>query len=187
MREGQSITKFFPHLAGSLILASATLVGFLGRWEGGQQYTVYADKLAGGLPTVCKGLTHHVTRTPIIVGERWSAEKCEREEIAALQTVQTALAQCFTVLPPQHVFDAASSHAWNFGHPKTCGSLAMQAFNRGDWATGCRRLSLSDAGRPVWSFTTRIDPRTGVKVVTFVQGLANRRHAETSLCSKGVA
>lgn len=179
------VPKFFPHLAGSLVLASTALLGFLGTWEGKAQYTVYADKLAAGLPTVCKGLTRHVTATPIIVGERWSAQKCEREEIAAIERVQTALAQCFRVLPPQHVFDGASSHAWNFGHPSTCSSLAMQAFNQGDWATGCRRLSVSDAGRPVWSFTTRIDPKTGTKVVTFVQGLANRRQAETSFCRQG--
>ncbi len=186
MPKSQGITKFFPHLAGSLVLASTALVGFLGQWEGQGQFVVYADKLAGGLPTVCKGLTRHVTTTPIIVGQRWSAEKCEREELAALQRVQTALAQCFKVLPPQYVFDAASSHAWNFGHPSTCASLAMQSFNRQDWDTGCRRLSLSDAGRPVWSFTTRTDPKTGEKIVTFVQGLANRRKAETSFCRQGV-
>ena len=186
MPKSQGITKFFPHLAGSLVLASTALVGFLGQWEGQGQFVVYADKLAGGLPTVCKGLTRHVTTTPIIVGQRWSAEKCQREEPAALQRVQTALAQCFKVLPPQYVFDAASSHAWNFGHPSTCASLAMQSFNRQDWDTGCRRLSLSDAGRPVWSFTTRTDPKTGEKIVTFVQGLANRRKAETSFCRQGV-
>lgn len=180
------IKKYFPHLGGSLVLGSAALLAFLGTWEGAAQYTVYADKLAGGLPTVCKGLTRHVTTTPIIVGERWSADKCQREETAALQRVQTALAQCFKVLPPQYVFDAASSHAWNFGHPSTCTSLAMNSFNRGDWATGCRRLSVSDAGRPVWSFTSRTDPKTGAKVYTFIQGLANRRQAETSFCGKGL-
>ncbi len=179
--------QYFPHLGGSLILASAALLGFLGQWEGAEQHVVYADQLAGGLPTVCKGLTRHVTTTPIIVGERWSAEKCAREEAAALQRVQTALAQCFKRLPPQYVFDAASSHAWNFGHPSTCSSLAMQAFNRGDWETGCRRLSMSDAGRPVWSFTSHLDPRTGAKVYTFIQGLANRRQEETSFCRKGVS
>ena len=178
--------KYFPHLGGSLVLGSAALLGFLGQWEGQGQHVVYADKLAGGLPTVCKGLTRHVTTTPIIVGQRWSAEKCQREETAALQRVQTALAQCFKVLPPQYVFDAASSHAWNFGHPSTCTSLAMASFNQGDWATGCRRLSMSVAGRPVWSFTTRTDPKTGEKIVTFVQGLANRRKAETSFCRQGV-
>ena len=178
--------QYFPHLGGTLVLASAALLGFLGTWEGKTQYTVYADKLAGGLPTVCKGLTRHVTTTPIIVGQRWSPEQCEREETAALQRVQTALAQCFKLLPPQYVFDGASSHAWNFGHPSTCTSQAMASFNQGDWATGCRRLSMSDAGRPVWSFVSHIDPATGAKVFTFVQGLANRRQAETSFCRQGV-
>ena len=178
--------RYFPHLGGSLVLGSAALLGFLGQWEGQGQHVVYADKLAGGLPTVCKGLTRHVTTTPIIVGQRWSAEKCQREETAALQRVQTALAQCFKVLPPQYVFDAASSHAWNFGHPSTCASLAMQSFNRQDWDTGCRRLSMSDAGRPVWSFTSHINPKTGIKTYTFFQGLANRRQAETSFCRQGV-
>ena len=178
--------RYFPHLGGSLVLGSAALLGFLGQWEGQGQHVVYADKLAGGLPTVCKGLTRHVTTTPIIVGQRWSAEKCQREETAALQRVQTALAQCFKVLPPQYVFDAASSHAWNFGHPSTCNSLAMASFNQGDWDTGCRRLSMSDAGRPVWSFTSHINPKTGIKTYTFIQGLVNRRHAETSFCRKGV-
>lgn len=179
--------KYFPHLGGSLVLASAALYGFLGQWEGEAQYTVYADRLAGGLPTVCRGLTRHVTNTPIIVGERWSAEKCRREETAALVRVQEALGKCFKQLPPQYVFDAASSHAWNFGHPSTCSSLAMQAFNRGAWDLGCKRLSMSDAGRPVWSFTSRTDPKTGAKVYTFIQGLANRRQAESSFCLKGVA
>lgn len=178
--------RYFPHLGGSLVLGSAALLGFLGQWEGQGQHVVYADKLAGGLPTVCKGLTRHVTTTPIIVGQRWSAEKCEREETAALQRVQTALAQCFKVLPPQYVFDAASSHAWNFGHPSTCNSLAMASFNQGDWAKGCRRLSMSDAGRPVWSFTSHTNPKTGVKTYTLIQGLANRRQAETSFCRQGI-
>ena len=130
--------KYFPHLGGSLVLGSAALLGFLGQWEGQGQHVVYADKLAGGLPTVCKGLTRHVTTTPIIVGQRWSAEKCQREETAALQRVQTALAQCFKALPPQYVFDAASSHAWNLGAPSTCGSGAMTAWNRGEWQRGCK-------------------------------------------------
>lgn len=168
--------------SGALVLGSPQLMGFLGRWEGENQLTVYADKLAGGLPTVCKGLTRHVTSTPIIVGERWTAEKCAREERAAVERVQLQLAPCFLLQPTQTVFDAATSHAWNLGAPATCGSGAMQAFNRGDWATGCRRLSRGDDGKVVWSFTSSIDPKTGQKVLTFVQGLANRRGAETQLC-----
>lgn len=173
-------TKYFPHLGGALVLGGAGLMAFLGDWEGEGQYTVYADKLAGGLPTVCEGLTKHVTSTPIIVGERWSRAKCDAEVKAAVERVQLQVAACFKVLPPQPVFDAASSHAWNLGAPATCGSGAMAAFNRGDWATGCRRLSRGDDGSIVWSFTSRMVD--GRKVFTFVQGLANRRAAETAMC-----
>ncbi|NMX71329.1 lysozyme, partial [Pseudomonas sp. WS 5111] len=45
--------------AGSIALCSSTLVVFLGTWEGNGQNTVYADKLARGLPTVCKGRSGH--------------------------------------------------------------------------------------------------------------------------------
>ena len=43
-----------------------------------------------------------------------------------------------------------------------------------------------DAGRPVWSFTSHTNPKTGIKTYTFIQGLANRRHAETSFCRQGI-
>lgn len=58
-----SVRRYFPHLGGSLILASVGLAAFLGKWESDQHNAglVYADKLAGGIPTICKGLTRHVT------------------------------------------------------------------------------------------------------------------------------
>jgi lysozyme len=175
--------RYFPHLAGSLVLCAGGLMAYLGTWEGEAVHVVYADKLAQGIPTVCKGLTRHVTRTPIVVGERWTAAKCEREEAAAVEAVQLALVQCFRILPPQGVFDMATSHAWNNGAPNTCQSLAMEAWNAGDWELGCRRMSKSDEGRPVWSSV-----RTGRKLpngkpeMKFVQGLANRRASETGKC-----
>ena len=175
--------------AGGTVLAacSVALTAFLGVWESGGAkpvLTVYADKLAQGLPTVCHGLTRHVTATPIVVGERWTEERCKQEEEAALFRVQTALARCFRFPGlPQSVFDGSSSHAWNNGVPNTCASLAMQSFNAGRWAEGCRRLSMSDAGRPVWSSvrTGKTLPN-GQPEFKFVQGLANRRNAETTYC-----
>lgn len=182
--------RYFPHLAGSLVLVSAGLWGFLEKWESGPQpqLIVYADKLANGLPTVCDGLTHHVTKTPIVVGERWTLEKCTQEQGAALERVQVALAGCFKILPPQQVFDMASSHAWNNGAPNTCSSQAVAAWNAGDWELGCRRMSKSDAGKPVWSYV-----RTGKKLADgtpekrFVQGLANRRADETKTCLEALS
>lgn len=175
----------------AVVLLSGALLGFLNDWEAGPrpQLKVYADRLAGGLPTVCDGLTKHVTTEPIIVGETWTLERCERVQTSALERVQLQLAQCFTYPTlPQSVFDMASSHAWNNGAPSTCSSLAMQDFNRGNWARGCRRLSLSDEGRPVWSFvrTGQLLPN-GKPEMRFVQGLANRRAAETERCAKGLS
>lgn len=161
-------------VAGALLAAaSPALMGFLGDWEGRAQYVVYADKLANGIPTVCKGLTRHVTSTPIIVGERWSPERCEAEERAAVVRVQQQLAPCFRRAPSQQVFDMATSHAWNLGAPATCGSKAMQAWNAGQWDLGCQRISRGDDGKLVWVYAGG----------QFVKGLANRRAAETARCA----
>jgi len=175
-------------LGGAVTLLSPALIDHLQRWESGKGrvLTVYADKLAGGLPTVCNGLTRHVTATPIRVGDRWTEEQCIAEEAAAIERVQRALLPCFKRLPPPSVLDMASSHAWNLGAASTCTSGAMQAWNRGEWQHGCQRISRGDDGRLVWSFTSHIDPRTGEKVYTFVQGLANRRADETVKCGEGL-
>lgn len=182
-------TRYVPHLLGSLALASAAVLTFLGQWEPDARDPglVYADPLAGGLPTVCKGITRHVTRTPVIVGQRWTPARCAQEEGAAIEVLQLRLAKCFTRLPPQAVFDMATSHAWNNGAGNTCASQAMVAWNAGDWALGCRRLGLSDSGRPVWSYvrTGRMLPG-GQPEMRFVQGLANRRAAETAVCLAGL-
>src|SRR5690606_40837866 len=45
--------------SGVLALFSPDLQNMLSRWEGDEQNVVYADKLADGLPTVCRGLTRH--------------------------------------------------------------------------------------------------------------------------------
>ena len=174
-------------LGGFVTLLSPALVSHLQQWESGKArvLVVYPDKLAGGIPTVCNGLTRHVTRTPIVVGERWTEEKCVVEETNALERVQRDLLPCFKRLPPPSVLDMASSHAWNLGAQSTCGSGAMDAWNRAEWEQGCQRISRGDDGRMVWSFTSRIDPATGKKVYTFVQGLANRRQDETAKCQEG--
>ena len=185
-RKGTPSKKF----GSGLLLGTALVAAFIGIWEGGKDRdgssVAYADKLAGGLPTVCAGLTRHVTTTPIVVGQRWSAEKCAAEEQKAITAVQLRLERCFRFMPPQSVFDAATSHAWNFGTPNTCGSSAMRAWNSGDWDRGCRRLAFSDDGDRVWSYvkTGKILPN-GKPEYHFVQGLANRRDAEYQLCLTG--
>lgn len=166
----------------TLAVSSPFLMGFLQKWESGKTrvLVVYADKLADGLPTVCNGLTRQVTLTPIIVGERWTDEKCEAEEKAAVTRVQRRLAPCFKLAPNQTVWDMASSHAWNLGPVATCGSGAMAAWNRGQWALGCQRIARGDDGTLVWSYTCKTF--AGQRQCTFVQGLANRRADEAATC-----
>lgn len=178
--------KFGP----KLMLGAAALVAFLAVWEGGKDTdgdsVVYADQLAGGIPTVCNGLTKHVTSTPIIVGEKWPADKCVAEEHKALVSMQRKLETCFTTAPPQSVFNMASSHAWNFGWLATCGSLAMDAWKAGNWVLGCRRIAYSDGGSPVWSYVKTGRIINGKPEMKFVRGLANRRQAEFQECVKGL-
>ena len=177
-----------PRAAGAgmaLVLGSLAAWGLISRWESGGEthLTVYADRLAGGLPTVCDGLTRHVTRTPIIVGETWTLEKCGREESAALEKVQRGLLRCFKAEPPQSVFDAATSFAWNVGVLNVCDSAAMRHWNAGHWSQGCKRMATDMSGRPVWSSvrTGRI-LENGKPEFRFVRGLQNRRQDEAAAC-----
>lgn len=160
----------------TLVLASAGYLAFLGRWEG-EGRTVFADELAGNLPTACYGITKHTSPVPVIVGDVWSEQKCE--EIAALvaEKGQLALADCLRVPVSQNTFDALSSHAHNFGVANTCASRALELINRGRLVDGCHALAHAPSGKPVWSYVTRPD---GSK--QFLRGLYNRRLAERDLC-----
>lgn len=172
------VAVFVAALGGTLYFAAPDFLDIKQKWESGSKrvLVVYADKLAGGLPTVCNGLTKWTTTTPIIVGEKWSNEKCEAHELAVGQTVQRELVKCYKLLPPQSVFDAASSHAWNFGVRKTCASQSMQHWNKGEWAVGCLLMAYTPKGSPNWS-------SAGGK---FYPGLFSRRKDEMQLCLSGL-
>ncbi|NHN70591.1 lysozyme [Pseudomonas fluorescens] len=167
--------------AGALALASAPLVVFLGTWEGNGQNTVYADKLAGGLPTVCKGITRHTSPFPLVIGDYWSPDRCADVEQLVISKGQLQLADCITNQDVgQNTFDALSSHSHNFGTPSTCASRAVGLINAGRIAEGCRALAWAPDGKtPVWAFVTDAQGRK-----RFIQGLHNRRLAEMELCLK---
>ncbi|NBA97969.1 lysozyme [Pseudomonas sp. R5(2019)] len=167
--------------AGTLVLASATLMPFLGTWEGNGQNTVYADKLARGLPTVCKGITRHTSPYPVVVGDYWSNERCEEVERLVVQKGQLQLADCLTNQQiGQNTFDALSSHGHNFGYVSTCASRAVGLINAGRIAEGCKALAWAPDGKtPVWSYVTDEQGRKH-----FVPGLHARRRAEARLCSQ---
>lgn len=165
--------------AGALALASAPLVIFLGTWEGRGQNTVYADQLAGGLPTVCKGITRHTSSFPVVVGDYWSPGRCAEVEQLVIRKTQLRLADCITNPDlSQNTFDALTSHGHNVGVPSTCASRAVALINAGRIADGCRALAWAPDGKtPVWAYVTDAQGRK-----RFVQGLHNRRLAEMALC-----
>lgn len=166
---------------GAIVMASATLLGFLGKWEGEGQNVVYADKLARGLPTVCKGITRHTSPYPVVVGDYWSEARCAEVEQLVVEKGQLALADCLTNQKiGQNTFDALSSHGHNFGVPSTCASRAVGLINSGRIADGCKAIAWAPDGKtPVWAFVTDAQGRK-----QFVRGLHARRVAEAELCTR---
>lgn len=169
--------------AGALVLASAPLLAFLGKWEGEGQNVVYADQLARGLPTVCKGITRFTSPYPLVVGDYWSPERCAEVEQLVVEKGQLALADCLTnPAIGQKTFDALSSHGHNFGTASTCASRAVVLINAGHIKDGCKALAWGPDGKtPVWAFITTAQ---GKKV--FIPGLHARRLAEAALCEAGL-
>lgn len=165
--------------AGIITLTSVGLMTFLGQWEGDGQNIVYADKLARGLPTVCKGITRHTSPYPLVVGDYWSPERCAEVEQMVVEHGQLQLADCITNQGVvQDTFDALSSHSHNFGTPATCASRAVGLINAGRIADGCKALAwASDGKTPVWAYVADDQGRK-----RFVPGLHKRRLAEMRLC-----
>lgn len=173
--------------AGLLTLFSPQLQDHLGRWEGDGQNIVYPDRLAGNLPTVCKGITRHTSPYPVVLGDYWSDEKCAEVEKRVISRDQLALAECITVPVRQNVFDALASHAHNFGVPSTCASRALGLINAGRIAEGCDAIAHAPDGRPVWSSVRDGVKPDGSPRYKFVRGLYNRRLAEREMCLSGWA
>ncbi len=167
--------------AGVITLASASLVVFLGDWEGNGQNVVYADRLARGLPTVCKGITRHTSPYPLVVGDYWSDARCNEVEQLVIEKGQLQLADCLSNPQiGQNTFDALSSHSHNFGAASTCASRAVALINAGRIAEGCAALAWAPDGKtPVWAFVTNGQGRK-----QFVRGLHARRKAEARLCAQ---
>lgn len=171
--------RTITHRGVPLVLVSAALMTFVARWEG-HENVVYPDKLAGGLPTVCKGITKHVTTQAVIVGDYWSDERCDEVEGLVVSKTQLKILDCIKAPIKQSQFDAITSFAHNVGVPAACASRAVTLTSMGRGREGCMALSLKQDGSPAWSFVTSY--RNGVKQVTYVKGLNNRRKDETKFC-----
>lgn len=162
----------------SLTFAGVALVAFLSLWESGNKtiLTVYPDKLAGGLPTVCDGITKYAYKEkPIIVGEVWTKEECHKAETFVITNTQTKLAKCMPY-STQEAFDAITSLAHNVGVENVCSkSRAVRLINAGKIMEGCKAIAWGVDGKPVWSTADG----------KYYRGLHNRRIDEMKMCMRG--
>jgi GH24 family phage-related lysozyme (muramidase) len=158
---------FVAALTGPLALLE------LERWEG-NILTVYADNLAGGLPTWCAGRTGWDAK----IGTKLASDECQAVNKGTLVEYGASVLSCTTW---QHL-DAdrligLTLFAVNVGKAGACGSQAVKAINGGRVSDGCNLIARTPAGRPNWS-------NAGGR---YVQGLQNRRQAERALCRKGLS
>lgn len=159
--------------AGGLVLASLTLIGGLRHWEG-EETTVYADKLAYGVPTVCAGHTDW----SLVPGQSYTQADCDKIDAKTAHDFGEAVVSCIgeTNLD-QNMLDAMTLFAINVGKQGACGSRAAQLMRAHKAEEGCKAISHGPDGQRVWS-------TSGGK---FRQGLANRRDFERELCLKPVS
>lgn len=161
-----------------LTIGSVALAVSMGVWEGKNQLTVYADKLAYGIATVCKGHTGKDLSGVILkVGTPYTSEECERIDRFNAVKYSSAILYCVKVDMTQAMLDSLSLFAVNVGISGACGSRAVRLINAGRAGDGCRAIATNQYGQPAWSMAGG----------RYVQGLQNRRLYERDWCLRGVA
>lgn len=150
-------------------LASPLAYNTLAQFEG-NVLQVYRDNLAGGLPTFCAGRTDWDAK----IGEKLTDDQCrEINKITILEYGYSVLGCAnWAHLSPRRLI-ALTMFAINVGKEGACGSMAVRRINAGDVAMGCYLIARTPGGDPNWSFADG----------KYVQGLQNRRLAESKMCA----
>lgn len=153
---------------GVVVLGGAAVIAALVQWEG-QKTTVYPDRLAGGLPTVCSGRTSW----QLVPGTKFEKWECDAIDRATAIEYGGAVLNCVRhdVLD-QPMLDALTLFAINVGKAGMCRSRAVRLINAGQVRAGCAALAHSPSGRPAWSYAGG----------RYIQGLHNRRLYERNWC-----
>lgn len=160
------------HVALPVALATALGSGYAGvklvEFEGNVM-AVYADHIAGGLPTFCAGRTDWSAP----VGATVSEEDCKQVNKITIAEYGYSVLACTKW---EHLSGyrtiALTLFAINVGKAGACGSRAVALINEGKIAEGCEAMAHSPSGRPQWSYSRG----------KFVQGLYNRRLKERDIC-----
>lgn len=140
--------------------AVAVATPFIAGWEG-KRNDPYKD--IAGIRAVCYGETRVDMR-------RYSDAECTAMLERAVEGFTANVLKCTPSLAYKpYALAAATSLSYNIGQSAYCNSTVAKRFNAGDYKGGCE-------GFAAWRMA-------GGKVV---QGLVNRRKAETELCLTGL-
>jgi len=147
-------------LAIAVTAAAAVATPFIGGWEGLSR-DPYPDLTK--TMTVCYGETRVEMR-------RYTDAECLALLNKAVEQFAGQVLQCTPILA-YHPYQlaAATSLAYNIGIGAYCRSTAAKFFNTGDLRSGCDQFAR-------WRMAGGV----------VVQGLVNRRKAETELCHTGL-
>lgn len=135
----------------------------------GNVLSVYADKLANGIPTYCAGRTDWSAP----VGVKLTSDQCQTVNKTTLLEYGYAVLGCvnWDYLSAKRLI-GLTMFAINVGKEGACGSQAVRQINAGNITAGCNLIARTPSGQPNWSTADG----------KYVQGLQNRRQAERALC-----
>lgn len=152
-------------LVGAVLAIAATLPGFQQLHTSVEGLKLIADYEGCRLqPYQCSAgvWTDGIGNTSgVIPGKTITERQAAEGLISNVLRVERALERCVKQQPPQKVYDAAVSFAFNVGTGNACSSTLVKLLNQRRWADACRQL-------PRWVYVKGV----------FNQGLDNRRARE---------
>lgn len=149
-------------LVGAVLAIAATLPGFQQLHTSVEGLKLIADYEGCRLqPYQCSAgvWTDGIGNTSgVIPGKTITERQAAEGLISNVLRVERALERCVKQQPPQKVYDATVSFAFNVGTDNACSSTLVKLLNQRRWADACRQL-------PRWVYVKGV----------FNQGLDNRR------------
>lgn len=156
-------------LVGAVLAIAATLPGFQQLHTSVEGLKLIADYEGCRLqPYQCSAgvWTDGIGNTSgVIPGKTITERQAAEGLISNVLRVERALERCVKQQPPQKVYDATVSFAFNVGTGNACSSTLVKLLNQRRWADACRQL-------PRWVYVKGV----------FNQGLDNRRAREMAWC-----
>ena len=161
-----------------IVVAAASLLAFVTNWEG-ESLPVYADKLAGGLPTVCNGHTG----PDVKLGDVWTKAQCDAILVKDVTAHGKGILACITVPINQNEYEAYTSLAFNNGVAAVCNSSIPVKLAEGRRMAACNTILEFNKARD-YSKPKVYNKRKGLWEYPLIEvrGLTNRRKAEWAIC-----